>query len=288
MEYSLKNSFLEIKVSDKGGELTSIKNSSGIEYLWFGNSEFWGRQAPVLFPIVGKVSENNYTHQGKEYTLSQHGFARDMVFELCDRDSSFLSFKLSSNKLSKSKYPFDFEFFITYILKDREVFVEYTVINKDKEPMYFKLGAHPGFNLPIFQDKREDYYLEFEKEESCQLLSLTSEGYFTKESRVFKGSRVDISVDTFVNDALVFAEIASKEIFLSSKNQGKILGLKLNNFPFLGIWSLPSGAPFVCLEPWFGHGDFIDDSRELALKRDMIELPSKKVFETSYSLCIYC
>ena len=78
---TLSNSELTIKVSPHGAELCSILRD-GKEYLWQADPAFWKRHSPVLFPIVGSVWENEYRHEGVSYALTQHGFARDMDFEL--------------------------------------------------------------------------------------------------------------------------------------------------------------------------------------------------------------
>ena len=77
----LSNAVLTVEVSGHGAELQSIRKND-VEYLWQGDPAYWGRRSPVLFPIVGSVWEKKYRVDGKEYELGQHGFARDMDFEL--------------------------------------------------------------------------------------------------------------------------------------------------------------------------------------------------------------
>lgn len=81
---TLKNDILSIAVDNHGAELTSI-NKNGVEYLWQADPAFWKRHSPVLFPIVGSVWEGKYIVDGKQYSLGQHGFARDMDFELIEK-----------------------------------------------------------------------------------------------------------------------------------------------------------------------------------------------------------
>ena len=70
---------MHITVSHKGAELQNI-TANGREYLWQGDPKFWGRRAPILFPIVGKLADDNLRINGHEYTMKQHGFARDTEF----------------------------------------------------------------------------------------------------------------------------------------------------------------------------------------------------------------
>lgn len=286
MEYILQNNYLKAVILEKGAELSSLKNVDNIEYIWQGDPCFWPRHAPVLFPLVGKVLDNTYTHNDTFYNLSQHGFARNMKFKLFAKSKDSLSFVLVSDTNTKLSYPFDFEFYITYILTDKMLKVQYKLINKGNTEMGFKIGAHPGFNCPVFEDERSDYFLSFDKHEDAKLLKLTPEGYFTHESENFKGQKIDISPSAFVNDALVFADLKSKEVSLCSKSKGKILTLNFEGFPFLGIWSLPVEAPFVCIEPWFGHGDFVDDENEFMNKKDIVKLEPNSTFKCSHSITV--
>jgi galactose mutarotase-like enzyme len=81
--YELSNDQLSIVIGSKGAELQSIYGKqTGIEYMWSGNPVFWGKKSPVLFPIVGGLKNNRYKYQGKEYSLSRHGFARDRSFTI--------------------------------------------------------------------------------------------------------------------------------------------------------------------------------------------------------------
>ena len=81
--YQLKNEELTLTVISAGAEMKSLKdNKTEQEYLWQADPEFWGRTSPVLFPIVGNYAQKQSVYEGKTYTLSQHGFARDMEFDL--------------------------------------------------------------------------------------------------------------------------------------------------------------------------------------------------------------
>lgn len=51
----LKNDELTVEFKPEGATISSIKDRDGVEYLWQGNPEYWGGQAPVLFPICGSL-----------------------------------------------------------------------------------------------------------------------------------------------------------------------------------------------------------------------------------------
>src|SRR6185437_2028900 len=133
---SIENDFLKISVKNSGAELISIKNKkNNYEYLWQGDPKFWARRAPVLFPIVGKLKENTYTIDSKQYQLLQHGFARDMHFDQVEKESSFLIYGLKHSPETLKNYPYKFELFIKYDLKKNTLRVTYEVRNMDSKKM---------------------------------------------------------------------------------------------------------------------------------------------------------
>ena len=81
--YELSNDVISIKMDSRGAELKSlVKRDTGTEYMWRGDPKYWGRTSPILFPFVGGVRDREYRTGGKSYSMTQHGFARDMEFEM--------------------------------------------------------------------------------------------------------------------------------------------------------------------------------------------------------------
>ena len=122
--YGLENAQMRISVDTLGAELKSLKNvATGREYMWDAKPEFWKRTSPVLFPIVGSLNNGCYRHDGKEYPMSQHGFARDMEFALLRQAEDELVFVLKSDKETREKHPFDFELEIGYRIEENNLAV---------------------------------------------------------------------------------------------------------------------------------------------------------------------
>src|SRR5450755_31524 len=166
--FILQDEVLQVEVASKGAELQSIVNKVfGIEYLWNGNPAFWAKRSPVLFPIIGNLKNNSYFYQGKSYQLPRHGFSRDMEFEVEKQNPKEITFLLKSNAETKKNYPFDFEFRIRYQLLGDELSTEYMVSNTGTGILYFSVGGHPAFRLPLDRDTEfSDYYLQFEEIEN--------------------------------------------------------------------------------------------------------------------------
>ena len=143
-EIQLTDSELSIRIHAHGAELSSIKRQD-VEYLWQADPTFWGRHSPVLFPIVGAVWNKTYRVEGKEYQLSQHGFARDMDFEVVSVQPDEAWFKLESNADTLQKYPFPFDLNIGYQLEGNKIHVKWRVYNPADHDLHFQIGAHPAF-----------------------------------------------------------------------------------------------------------------------------------------------
>ncbi len=268
---------LEIKTVEKGAELISVI-FNGIEKIHDGKS-FWNRHSPVLFPIVGKLKDDKTIIDGKEYKMTQHGFARDMNFQKIGENS----YVLKSNEETKEKFPFDFEFYICYKVNENKVSTRYEVVNKSNKQMIFGLGAHPAFRCEYSSGK---YRLEFQNiEDEIEIYQLEN-GLIKqkpeKTSKFIKENKIFLDNKTFVNDAIILKNIKSRKIYLKTETK-TILAVEFKDFPYLGIWSKPD-APFICIEPWFNTADKVTSNGIFEEKENLIELENNEKFISEYSV----
>lgn len=269
---TLKNKNLTVDTSEFGAELQSIRNTNGKEYLWQGIPEIWNGRSPVLFPIVGRIKNDTLSVDGKEYTLNKHGFARKSEFEVVKITETSVSYMLKSNAETKNQYPYDFEFYIHYELVNNTVSVTYEVKNTDKREIYFSLGAHPGFNCKMGD------FLEFENNETLETYVMNEDAYITKKIPYLTNeNRITITEDIFKNDALMFENTSSKSITLKSNDDFSVC-VKYYNARFLGLWAKP-GAPYVCIEPWFGINDFENGNADFKNKYGILSVETGKTFK---------
>jgi galactose mutarotase-like enzyme len=277
---TIKNSDLTAVIKHFGAELCSLKNNSNTEYIWNGNPDFWGKHSPILFPIVGTLKNNTYRYDDKEYQLSRHGFAREMNFDLIDKQENSATFSLTSSEETLKKYPFDFELHLIYTLENSTLKIEYKVFNNGNTKMPFSIGAHPAFDLP---GNFENYSLEFEKEEPLNFY-LLEEGLIsnTTDQIQLDKKQLQLNYKLFKNDALVFKKIPSKSITIL-ENSNPILKVSYNDFPDLGIWT-PPNAPFICIEPWFGYSDTVDTFDNLFEKEGIQILDKNTSFNSAFSV----
>lgn len=286
--HSIENDKIKITVANKGAELQSIiDKETGQEYMWSGDPEFWGKKSPVLFPIVGTLKNNAYHHQGKTYNLSRHGFARDMHFELHKKTENHLSFLLKNDAQTLRLFPFHFELYINYLIHNNTVSVTYSVVNMGEETMYFSIGGHPAFKLPIFDgDDYDDYILEFNHNENAGLWPITADGLLKKDPVNFfnNTNTIALTKKLFYKDALVFKHLQSNKVkCINKKNKG--FEFDFTGFPYLGIWAA-NNADFICIEPWCGIADAEDTDQQLTTKEGINILPEKSTFEKTWRVTL--
>lgn len=288
--YSIANNFLSVKIKRSGAELASIQSTTEeIEYLWEADPQYWGRHSSILFPIVGKVFENTYHIDGRSYNLNQHGFARNMPFELLEQSDSSISLVLEHSEESRQVYPYHFRFIARYTVKDREVSIQYQIENTDQQIIYFSVGAHPAFRVPLSDgEKRADYSLVFEQKETADR-HLIDQGYRTGQTeRVLLAEKeIPIEDHLFEKDALIFKDLVSDQIALCHNSGKKIWTFSFKDFPYLGIWSKNEASPFVCIEPWFGVADKMGGYANFKQKEGILHLGKGEKFECEHKILIH-
>lgn len=288
---TLSNDKISIQIAEHGAELVSIYANT-TEYLWQADPKYWGRHSPVLFPIVGRVWNNTYQHEGKIYTLGQHGFARDMNFQLTYEEEDAVIFTLESNEETLEKYPFPFVLEVGYRLKGNRIEVIWSVQNTGEKEMHFQIGAHPAFYYrDLNVETRERGYLDFgSKIKTLEYISPAEKGCVSQERRTLtlQEGLMELTSETFVCDTYMFDNEQVKKITLMDKKREPYISLEFNT-PLVAVWS-PSAVrpdvPFVCIEPWYGRCDSVGYEGEFKDREWMQHLAPGKTFEASYSIIL--
>ncbi|HVV55631.1 MAG TPA: hypothetical protein VHC47_09920, partial [Mucilaginibacter sp.] len=185
-------------------------------------------------------------------------------------------------------YPYKFEYQVHYDLIDNALRVTYKVINYDPNVIYFSVGGHPAFNVPFHTgEDYEDYYIEFESAEKLETHVISPEGLFTGETRPVKmdGKKLHLTRDLFLNDALVFKFLRSREVTIKSDKHDQAVSVEYPHFNYLGLWAKP-GADFVCIEPWLGCADTEGKHVDISKKEAIQHLKYGHVFEAAYFISI--
>lgn len=286
--FIIENNRLSVKVNAFGAELSSvISKESNIEYIWQADKSVWARYAPNLFPIVGKLKNEQYLYQSNTYRLPQHGFARDQEFTCIEQTENKLVFELSDTEELRKNYPFQFKFKVIYSLVENGLTIQYSVFNPATDnDLYFSVGAHPAFNCPLQNNEQfEDYELVFPDKHTL-IINTLNDGLITSNTKEINldKERLPVNKSLFAKDALVFLDDQINEVSLVSKKTQHGVRLRSENWPFFGIWSKPQTEQFVCLEPWFGIADSDTTSGDLTEKTGIIKLQASQQFDCSFSI----
>lgn len=290
MDIELENNDLKIMIRSKGAELRLLQEKKdGTDYLWNGDPSWWKYCSPILFPIVGKVKNGKYKVDGKVYELPQHGLGRISEFELVNKTTDSVSFKLRYSDETLKVYPYKFELTVSYVLTGKSVNVTWRVDNLDDREINFSIGAHPALRCPIVAGECfSDCYLDFHGEEHCENMKTDADVLFLHErEKALDSDKMNLSYDIFKDGVHVFDNLKTGSITLRSTKSKKAITLSAPSYPYMGIWSPEKGgAPFVCVEPWYGHADYADFDGEFKDKEGVIALEKGKSFKTGYTLTI--
>lgn len=283
----ISNDKISISVRNKGAELTSIKVlESNKEFLWQADPNFWGKHAPILFPVIGTMKDGEYEYNGKTYQMTKHGFARDLDFEFVSETKDTLKYVLKANDYTLKMYPFEFELYVMYKLENNKIIVTYEVFNMKDEDMYFSIGGHPAFNCDI---EGGNAYLQFEKEENfISKIVDGKNGLVSPNTIKIKNNKnqIHLSYDLFNNDALILENLNSNSIIIKNTKTNDSVKMTHTGFPYMGIWTKP--APFICLEPWYGIADYYNTNKKLEDKIGIRKLKGNESFACSYSIELNC
>ena len=286
--YTLENEQCRVTIKARGAELSSFvrKDLDDLEYIWGADPIVWGRHAPVLFPIVGRLPQDTYTHQGQTYHLPQHGFARDQEFMLVRQTPAELVLELRANDATRAQFPFEFSLLISYRLAGPMLTVGWEISNVGPNELLFSIGAHPAFRCPLVAGETfEDY--EFEFDHPVTFVRHLLEGGLLNgqtEPVLEDQATLPLRYELFAQDALVLKHFDFTHVTLRSRRSGRAVRLRFDGFPYLGLWTKGPGAPFVCIEPWHGIASSRHDSGELADKEGILMLQSGQEFIASYSI----
>jgi galactose mutarotase-like enzyme len=280
----LRNDSVEATINPLGAELQKlVGRESGINYLWSGDPAYWGKFSPVLFPIVGTLKDNHYSYKGSFYTLHRHGFAREKLFSAEQVSHSEAVFTLQDDESTRVVYPFRFVLQLKYKIEGNRLTVTYTVYNPGEDELFFSIGAHPAFAVPIKKELAyTDYYLQFNEPETAVrwglqdgLLQDTAEPFLVKEQQVH------LSPELFARDAIVLKGLQSTSVALRTAIDSRGLSFGIAGWPHLGVWAAP-GAPFVCIEPWQGHADPVSHDGDITHKPGIVKLAASEDWQKSW------
>jgi len=278
--FQISNGLIEATVSPHGAELQELCVRGQENLIWRKDEQIWNRFCPILFPIVGRLLNDTYTYQGKAYAMRQHGFARDQTFHLVDQSPTSITLCLKDSEVTREQYPFAFELHITYTLTKFSIEINHRIFNPGSEELLFSLGGHPGFHL---EGSLNEYCLDFGGDFQVKQHLITGNYYDGATKDLTLNGWFKLSDELFAADAIVVKSPPFQSIGFGKNDGTRLLTLHCEDWSAVGLWTKP-GAPFFCIEPWWGWADALDSDGTLDCKEGIVRLAPLQKREFAYSL----
>ena len=291
MVHQIQNAYLTVTVSDHGAELQSILGHNGVEYLWQGDSTYWSDRAPNIFPYVARLTQGSYYLDGQLHKMQIHGVALYRPFRCLSNDGTQLVMELQADAEIRQEYPRDFSFQVIYTLREDTLEVTFRVENRDEKTMYFGMGGHPGFRVPLEEGLAfEDYRLRFQTPCQPVRIGFTEDCFLNGQDTAYPLQQeriLPLRHDLFDEDAIVLKNMA-RSVTLEAVNGRHGLTVSFPGMDYLGIWHMPrTDAPYVCIEPWSSLPSTKDQIAVLEEQKDLLSLEPGRVLESTWTVQIY-
>jgi len=268
----LENSLVALVISEHGAEIQSLTNKqTRTAYVWSGNPTYWARHAPILFPLSGPTKDGIVTVGGKQFTLPNNGFARDMDWSIGKVTDKTASFVLEDTPATLEMYPFGFRLTVDYTLNDDGVTIKGTILSKSNG-MRFVYALHPAFNLDINEGADLDSYSVMFSDEEKQDKDIMVNKVFQTQKNGMTGKVMRLSRADLDKGPNVLHAVKSKKITFASSKGNHGVEIAMGDMHTLVCWT-PEGkkAPFVCIEPMYSFGDSAR-SQELKEMKETMQL----------------
>ena len=275
----LENQFLEVVIGLRGAQIDSLKRKDlPFEYMWQKDPKFWAYSSPTLFPIVGATFDHQIRINGQTFKMKRHGFARNFDFECISHSEKTCTLRLVENEETLSQYPYKFILDVTYTLVDEELKIDYRITNNSEEVMPYQFGLHPAFNLCLEEGEQvEDYFVSFSPKSDLT--------FYNEEVTLYNVSELPLSEEMFEErPTWMFENVITPRISVGNGRHG--VEVIAPSYRWLALWKLPR-AKYLCIEPWFGHGDFEPLNIELKDREGTMLLEKNRSWMTSYSIRPY-
>lgn len=288
---TIMNNKLSVDINSLGANLWSIKDQEGTEYLWQGDVNTWPDKSMNLFPYIARLTQGKYKLFGQEYQMDIHGFAKDMEYKVKFQTDTKVIFTLTDTDETRKQYPYHFTYQVCYELIENKIYVSYSVENHDDKTMYFGVGGHPGFNVPLEKELDfSDYSLVFSEQACAKRVGMSEDCFCTgeyEEIYLKNGNEIPLRHEMFDKDAIILKNMA-KEVTLISKKGEKGVRVFYPQMRYLGIWHWPKvETSYVCIEPWSSLPSRKDVVENLEKQENLISLEAGKNYLNTWFIEIF-
>lgn len=276
----LSNGILTAQINPRGAELTNLK-LDGIERIWEGDPAIWGRHSPLLFPVIGRLQNQEYELDGETISIGMHGFCRDRVFETVERDNTHVRYRTQDSEDTRAVYPFSFTLEVEFRLEGNCIVKRHTVTNRSDREMPFEVGGHDAYRTTLLPgEEMGDYAIAFEGLDHLEAFTMDEAGLLDLpkvqiplEDGLLTRLPKDVGLDT-----IILEDMPVRRAALVSRKSGRHVTVEFDNFPYLGIWTADRGVVtnYICIEPWTTLPDAHFVGRKLTDKKGICILAPGK------------
>ena len=288
MEYTIASGVLRAVVSDRGAELLRLtQTKTGHELLWNANPAYWAEHAPVLFPMIGRCREDRYLVNGRSYEMGLHGFSRESVFACTKKETGAIELTLTDTPQTRVCYPFSFRFTVRYALEGAALRVTYRTENRGQETMYFAVGGHPGFSLPLGDHVPFDRHFAAFSGHPEEVV-IVPRCMRTGEIRLFplENGTLRLQHSLFDQSARILQN-AGNTVLLFAEGGAYALEIQTERMAYLGLWhTVNTPAPFLCIEPWSALPGAYGAVEDISQRPDLIALAPGQSDERGWRVAV--
>lgn len=289
---------LTLAVSPVGAEMRSIV-CDGIERLWCGDPAVWGRRAPLLFPLIGRLRDGYYELDRRRIEAPTHGFCRDRAFAITDRSDASVAFATCDDNETHAVYPFAFRLEVAYAVEGATIEKTLRVENTGATPMPFEIGGHEAYATCLAPgETMTDYFVSFGDADTTGGASGTIdrlEMFAMDDNGILDLPKITVPLDhgrltqtpeQLGIDTIVLENVPGSTVTLACAKSDRAVTVEFPGFPYLGIWTKPMGdaTRYLCLEPWSALPDAHFSPRELSEKPGVRTLAPGETCELSYRM----
>lgn len=270
----IENDILKVEFELKGGQIISVFHKALKRELMKAKSpSAWGWVAPNLFPIIGALKNDELIKDGTAYSLAKHGLLRNALLKVVEHSESKIIFEFTSNVETLKHYPFHFQLLTIYELVDHTIIQSFQLTNPSNKTIYYNVGGHPGFKVPLSQEPDDTHYFEFSDDFELVRSILTDNGLIKDEILPLKldNNRIVLTDHLFDEDALIFKSLKSTKIKFASEKSSNSIIIQMGDFTSLGLWS-KDPKEFVCIEPWLGYADLEQGHTDISSKEGALSV----------------
>lgn len=260
---TIESDVLRIQIDQMGAQLSSIYHKKyNLEYLWQKDPSYWKSSAPVVFPVIGKLTDGKYRYRGNEYELKSNGLIRYKMVDVCKKGSDFVEFVYKTDEDDLKRFPFPCQVQLLFQVTDNKLTVSATITNTGNDDLYYFYAGHPGFNVPLYDHEYcDDYYVEFDKKENMDIYEVCETGQLINKKQQFFAheNRFFIRKNLFQKEALAFVHPKSNSLMIKNIKNEHFIRVNFSGFDNVAVWSpyIPNkDLRFICVEPWIGHTEF--------------------------------